>query len=62
MIKRVIVGDRASGVRAWGCLPAYGRRGLRADRPSEGERQLAVASYQQDQETWDGPEGSSHIK
>jgi hypothetical protein len=46
--------------RERGCArgDAYRRTAREAGRPSEGEGQLAVASYQQDQETWHGPEGS----
>jgi hypothetical protein len=47
---------------------ARGDAGVRPERPerpawqepSQGERRLAIASYQQDQEPWDGPGGSSH--
>jgi hypothetical protein len=58
MIERVIVGDRASGFARGDAYRRTDREAERADRPSEGERQLAVASYHQDQETWHGPEGS----
>jgi hypothetical protein len=47
--------DRAGCTRGG----AYRRTAREAGRSSEGERQLAVASYHQDQETWDEPEGSS---
>jgi hypothetical protein len=47
--------DRAGCARGG----AYRRTAREAGRSSEGERQLAVASYHQDQETWDEPEGSS---
>jgi hypothetical protein len=58
--ERVIAGDRESRVGAGmptGIQPER-QRGRRAHRPSEGERELAIARYQQDEETWDGLEGS----